>query len=205
MLKIPVLLVPTAPSLVRRPFHRDGWIFEEKVDGWRMLAYREGSRVRLVSRNGVDHTTRFPELAAALTKLRADPFAPDGEVAVFDANLVSGFHLLGDERPAELCTPPLYMAFDVLQAGKRDTRALPLERRRVILEDVAGDVVDLAHPVRRLDGDGAQAGLPRGSDAKSPMQRSPPGVSERQCGGVSRRDSALPFQVTDLGVVGPPA
>jgi hypothetical protein len=36
-----------APKLVREPFHRDGWIYEEKVDGWRMLAYKDGDRVRL--------------------------------------------------------------------------------------------------------------------------------------------------------------
>jgi ATP-dependent DNA ligase len=36
-----VILVPIAlmaPTLVRPPFHRDGWVYEEKVDGWRMLA-----------------------------------------------------------------------------------------------------------------------------------------------------------------------
>jgi hypothetical protein len=43
---------PMAPTLVREPFHRAGWIYEEKVDGWRMLAYKDGARVRLVSRNG---------------------------------------------------------------------------------------------------------------------------------------------------------
>jgi len=47
------------PTLVREPFHRPGWIYEEKVDGWRMLAYRDGKKVRLVSRTGVDHTKRF--------------------------------------------------------------------------------------------------------------------------------------------------
>ena len=30
-----------APALVRSPFHREGWVYEEKVDGWRMLAYKE--------------------------------------------------------------------------------------------------------------------------------------------------------------------
>jgi ATP-dependent DNA ligase len=43
------------PTLVREPFHRDGWIFEEKIDGWRMLAYKDGARVLLVSRKGTSH------------------------------------------------------------------------------------------------------------------------------------------------------
>ena len=53
------------PAQVRQPFHRDGWVYEEKVDGWRMLAYKDGARVRLISRNTVDHRRRFRELAAA--------------------------------------------------------------------------------------------------------------------------------------------
>jgi bifunctional non-homologous end joining protein LigD len=52
-----------APTLARSPFSRDGWLYEEKVDGWRMLAYKDGARVRLISRNAVDHTARFRELA----------------------------------------------------------------------------------------------------------------------------------------------
>jgi len=34
-----------APTVVRESFHRDGWVYEEKVDGWRMLAYKDGARV----------------------------------------------------------------------------------------------------------------------------------------------------------------
>jgi ATP-dependent DNA ligase len=43
----------------------------EKVDGWRMLAYKDGERVRLVSRNGRDHTRRFADLAAAVGGVKA--------------------------------------------------------------------------------------------------------------------------------------
>ena len=51
---------PMAPTQVREPFDRDGWVYEEKVDGWRILAYKDGARVRLLSRSGRDHTRRFP-------------------------------------------------------------------------------------------------------------------------------------------------
>jgi ATP-dependent DNA ligase len=63
-----------APTLVREPFHRDGWIYEERVDGWRTLAYKAGDRVLLVSRNGRDHTRRFADLAVA----EKCPARPDG-------------------------------------------------------------------------------------------------------------------------------
>jgi ATP-dependent DNA ligase len=36
---------------VARPFHKQGWVYEEKIDGWRMLAIKDAGQVRLVSRN----------------------------------------------------------------------------------------------------------------------------------------------------------
>ena len=46
------------PTPVAEPFHREAWVYEEKYDGWRMVAYKAGQRVRLASRNGRDHTDR---------------------------------------------------------------------------------------------------------------------------------------------------
>ena len=153
---IPVPFAPMASTLARPPFHRAGWVYEEKVDGWRMLAYKDGARVRLISRNAVDHTGRFRELARAISKLRPDVLVLDGEVAVFDEQLVSRFHLLGEPDPAILCTPPMFIVFDVLQVGRQDVRSLPLRRRRSILEDaIAGS--DMVLPVRRLETDGDRA------------------------------------------------
>jgi hypothetical protein len=61
-----------APTLVREPFHRDGGVYEEKVAGWRMLAYKDGERVRrLVSRNGRGNTLRFADLAASSRSFRS--------------------------------------------------------------------------------------------------------------------------------------
>ena len=51
------------PTELPKPFHRDGWVYEEKYDGWRMVAEKLGSQVTLTSRNGLDHTRRFPEVA----------------------------------------------------------------------------------------------------------------------------------------------
>ena len=67
-----------APTRVREPFHRHGWVYEEKIDGWRMLAYKAGDCVRLVSRNGIDHTRRFADVTAAVAKLSARTLVLDG-------------------------------------------------------------------------------------------------------------------------------
>ena len=124
-----------APVLAKPCFHRDGWVYEEKVDGWRMLAYKDGPRVRLISRNAVDHTARFRELAAAIAKLKPDTVVLDGEVAVYDEKLVSRFHLLGEPDTGIVCTPPVFIAFDVLQVGARDACKHPLADRRTILRN----------------------------------------------------------------------
>jgi bifunctional non-homologous end joining protein LigD len=145
-----------APTLVRPPFHRDGWVYEEKVDGWRIVAYKDGRRVRLISRNAVDHTHRFAELAAAIGALKADTIVLDGEIAVFDEKLISRFHLIGDTESGVVATPPVLIAFDVLQLGARDLRRRPLAERRRILEDLL-DGVRFVLPCRRLPEDGAKA------------------------------------------------
>src|SRR3989442_6816210 len=72
--------------VLTKPFHRDGFVYEEKYDGWRMVAYKDGRSVRLVSRRGVDHTERFGEIAAAVRRLPARTLILDGQVCVFDDN-----------------------------------------------------------------------------------------------------------------------
>jgi ATP-dependent DNA ligase len=68
---------------VATPFHRPGCVYEEKVDGYRIAAMKAGDGTRLISRNGIQRTKRFPELVQALGSLSADAFLLDGEVAVY--------------------------------------------------------------------------------------------------------------------------
>jgi bifunctional non-homologous end joining protein LigD len=145
-----------APTLVRDPFHRDGWVYEEKVDGWRMLAYKDRDRVHLVSRNGRDHTRRFRDIAAAISKLSARSLVLDGEVAIYDQQLRSRFDWLREPVPDAVATPPLFVAFDLLYQESRDLTARPLRDRRARLEDVVTNN-DLVFPVRRLAADGLEA------------------------------------------------
>ena len=107
---------------VARPFHTKGWVYEEKYDGWRMLAVKEAGGVRLISRNGRDHTKGLPEIVQALTKLKPAAFTLDGEVVVFDAELVSRFEWLRHLNHGDLATSPLY---DLLQLEGKDYRSEP--------------------------------------------------------------------------------
>lgn len=72
-MKLPDLMHATQ---VPRPVHTKGWVYEEKYDGWRMLALNEAGRVPLVSRNGRDHTKRFREIADALARHSSPPPYP---------------------------------------------------------------------------------------------------------------------------------
>ncbi len=135
--------------LVGVPFHRVGWVYEEKVDGYRILAYKDNARVRLVSRNGVDHTRRYTDGAAAVARLRPSTLVLDGELAVFDERLRSRFDSV-------VATPPVLIAFDVPYVKGRDVRQRPLRERRARLEDVVAGA-GFIYPVGRLAPDGLEA------------------------------------------------
>jgi bifunctional non-homologous end joining protein LigD len=143
------------PTLVPRPIQHEGWVYEEKVDGWRLVAYKAGAKVRLVSRQGRDHAARFPELVAAFQSLDGSLIL-DGELAVYDRQLISRFEWLRQQSRPELATPPLFMVFDCLYARNKDLRRQPLYVRRNVIEDVL-DEQDMVLPVRRLADDGLKA------------------------------------------------
>ena len=154
---LPRIREPMAATQIAKPFHRPGWVYEEKYDGWRMVAYKDGTAVRLVSRAGKDHDRRFAELAAAIRALPAMTLILDGEIAIFDDSLISRFEWFR-KRPEDVAAPPpIYMAFDGLYLEGRDLRELPLRERRVELERVLGNTQVLLFPGPTLGG-----GWPRG-------------------------------------------
>ena len=120
-------------TLVKEPFDRAGWVYEEKYDGYRILAYKEGGKVTLLSRNAKDRTAHFDPIARAVGSLRNETLLLDGEVVAFDRNGVSRFQLLQN-----LATPPHYAAFDCLYVDGSDLRAKPLGERRAALEKILG-------------------------------------------------------------------
>jgi DNA ligase D-like protein (predicted ligase) len=136
---LPAWLEPELATLTRDRFSDPAWIFERKLDGERCLAFADGQQVRLMTRNQHQITSTFPEIADALAALRRDDFAVDGEIVAFDKDQTSFArlqHRLGVARPAEALraeVPAYFYLFDVLYAGGRDTRPLPLLERKQIL------------------------------------------------------------------------
>ena len=138
-------------TLVDQPFHRPGWVYEEKYDGYRILAYKEGARVTLLSRNAKDRTASFRDVAADVARLAPRTLLLDGEAVAFDEHLVSRFQLLQKSGG-----PIVLAAFDCLYLDGRDLRAEPLAVRRAALER-AIDGAERIFPARRLAANGLAA------------------------------------------------
>src|SRR6267143_7052807 len=128
--KIPFRVSPMLATLVPRPFHKPNWVYEEKYDGIRILAYKEGSKLSLITRNDIDRVSDFPNVAAAIRHIKSSTLLLDGEVVVFDQENVSRFQLL-QQRSGEA----KYAVFDCLFANGRDLRAEPLSVRRKSLRN----------------------------------------------------------------------
>ena len=151
MSKVPFRISPMLATLVDAPFKNSNWVFEEKYDGVRILAYKEGSQVSLISRNAINRTARYPEIAAAIGHLKSETLALDGEIVVFDAKNVSRFQLLQQGKGR-----PQYAIFDCLYADGKDLRNEPLSNRRAALEHVVTPSSTLRLSAR-LASDGVKA------------------------------------------------
>ena len=75
----PGFVPPCLPTKAPQPPSGNAWLHEIKHDGFRVIARKEGGRVRLYSRPGNDLTDRFPMIVEALAQLRSRSCVTDGE------------------------------------------------------------------------------------------------------------------------------
>jgi bifunctional non-homologous end joining protein LigD len=135
MLPVPAWLAPMGATLTRERFAGPEWIFERKLDGIRLLAFKEGAAVRLLSRNQLPQNAHYPAFVAAVAALPCQDVILDGEaVGGWEAQLEPGYYV-----------------FDILWLNGRDLTTLPLRTRRELLVGLS-----LAPPlqlVERLEGE----------------------------------------------------
>ena len=126
-------------------FTRDGWLFELKLDGYRLIASKSHGEALLLTRNGNDYTSVFPEIARAVKSLPFDECIIDGEVVCLDAKGIPSFSRLQQRgrlsspmeiRRAAVELPATFYAFDLLAFEDFDLRPLPLVRRKELLSEV---------------------------------------------------------------------
>src|SRR3954469_14505365 len=132
------------PMLARTgelPADEAGWAFEIKWDGVRAMAYVDGGRLRLESRNGRDITPRYPELRELGRALGSADAVLDGEVVAFEGGrpsfqkLQGRMHLASEHAVRRLAAsdPVVYMIFDVVFLDGRSLMDRPYEERRGVL------------------------------------------------------------------------
>src|ERR1700728_1611534 len=157
--QIPSWAQPQLATLTKDRFSDPQWLFERKLDGERLLAFRDASGVRLLTRNDRDVTATFPEVADALRSQKTSGFVVDGEVVAFRDGQTSFSMLqqrLGVAHPAPGLIedfPVTYYIFDVLFADGHEMRGLPQRERKERLSAL----LDFAGPLRyteHRDGDG---------------------------------------------------
>src|ERR1700749_1032137 len=151
MTRIPFRIAPMLATLVDAPFDKSNWVYEEKYDGVRMLAYKEGSKVSLTSRNAIDRTARYPKVAEAIARLKANTLALDGEIVIFDEDKVSRFQFLQKSEGQ-----PTFALFDCIYRDGKDLRKAALSERRAALEQSVKPSLNLILSAR-LDANGIKA------------------------------------------------
>lgn len=155
--RLPDFIEPMAATQALRPFDDPDWLFELKLDGYRVEAIVANGKVKLWTRNKQDAARYFPDLAGARpTWIKADTAIVDGEVVALDRTGKPQFSLLQDRagmgrfgpRPAGkpkrgrdepddgFVAPVVYFVFDLLYHDGRLLLDVPLEQRKRLLRSV---------------------------------------------------------------------
>ncbi len=145
-----------ATSAIEAP-KGEGWLHEIKYDGYRTLVFIDGGKVRLVTRNGHDWTSRYGALAKAFEKLPCTNAILDGEVVVQDPRGVTSLDLLERALADGETHAFTYFAFDLCFLDGHDLSGARLIDRKLALEGLVGGVVNTRFPLQlseHIDGDG---------------------------------------------------
>jgi ATP-dependent DNA ligase len=118
---------PSLPSPAERAPSGPEWIHEIKHDGFRLLARRDATGVRLITRKGNDFTGRFPFITLAVTALPTRSCLIDGEAVVCNDDGLAVFELIRRQRTSATA---IHCAFDLLELDGEDLRRQPIEARK---------------------------------------------------------------------------
>jgi bifunctional non-homologous end joining protein LigD len=147
---LPATIKPQLATLVDKVPGDEGWVYELKYDGVRLLSRCDGDDVRCISRNGLDWTHKVGPIVDALKALELSGAWLDGELIVTDPNGRSDFsllqHILEQRRLGEL----QYCVFDLLYWNGEDLRDQPLAQRKATM-DAAFAKLPAKGPIRLSD------------------------------------------------------
>jgi bifunctional non-homologous end joining protein LigD len=142
---------PCPPTKAPQPPTGETWLHEIKHDGFRVIARKDGARVRLYSRPGNDLTRRFPLIVESLARLRSRSCIIDGEAVACGDDGVPSFDRIRYRRhDADVF---LY-AFDLIELNGDDLRRDPLEVRKATLRSMLAKAGLGVRFNEHLEGDG---------------------------------------------------
>ncbi|HHU17281.1 MAG TPA: DNA ligase D [Clostridiales bacterium] len=144
-------LVNTVPA-------KDGWLYELKYDGYRIIAFLEGNNVRLQTRNGNDYTKQFQEVASSLVDWAAGrAMVLDGEMTVVDSSGKSDFQALQSYLKNQGNKRLTYIVFDLLALDGEDLRGQRLFDRKQTLEALMKNAPKNLYYSRHIKGNGKES------------------------------------------------
>lgn len=134
-----------------------GWLYELKLDGYRMQARKNGDAVEMLTRSGLDWTYRVPAVAEAVAKLPVRAATLDGEVVVLREDGTTNFADLQASFQEGARNPLTFFCFDLLHVEGRNPRGLELrERKKILAEVVAGGDGDQVRLSEDIEGRGEE-------------------------------------------------
>ena len=134
---LPAELKPELATLVdEAPADPRDWLFELTFDGYRMLARVERGRIRLVTRNGNDWTSKLGALKEALHSMELPDGWYDGEIIMPGENGLSDFQALQGAFDSSRTGDMVYYLFDLPYCAGHDLREVPLMERRAVLQRI---------------------------------------------------------------------
>jgi len=144
-------------TLTAAPPEGGDWLHEIKLDGFRIHCRVKKGAVTLITRNGLDWTHRFPEIAAAVRRVPAETALIDGELVALLPDGRSSFQALQQALNEGHAAQLVYVAFDLLYLDGYDLTAAPLEDRKRALEPlIASAGVDRLRYSEHIEGNGVK-------------------------------------------------
>ncbi len=134
------------------------WLFEVKFDGYRILAFTEGGRTRLLTRGGKDFSDKFRAVADAVSSWAKGRAAVlDGEMVVPDESGRTDFQALQSYVKRPTGKSLVYMVFDLLALEGEDFRERPLIERKTKLAEILEGAPDCLKLSRHVEGKGKES------------------------------------------------
>jgi bifunctional non-homologous end joining protein LigD len=185
---------PQLTQLVDAAPDGDQWLHEIKYDGFRMHAGLDRGEVRLLTRNGLNWTAKYPQIARAVASLGARQAYLDGELCGVRADGITSFSMIQMASDAGNAAGLVFFLFDLIYLDGEDLAARPLIERK---ERLAGLLAQAGSPLHYSDPKSASARpftrkpVPSGSKALSrnaPMPPTHPAIAD--CGSRSNASIA---------------